>query len=56
MLATRPCASAVMYDLSLIDVFTERAGAGKALAVVFDADDLDDAAQKIVAAVKKDAA
>ena len=46
MLATRPCASAVMYDLSLIDVFTERAGAGNALAVVFDADDLDSAAMQ----------
>ena len=35
-----------MLDLSLIDVFTERAGAGNALAVVFDADALDTAAMQ----------
>lgn len=35
-----------MFELSLIDVFTERAGAGNALAVVFDADGLDTAAMQ----------
>ena len=35
-----------MFDLALIDVFTDRAGAGNALAVVFDADVLDTAAMQ----------